>query len=98
RLQGDWSSDVCSSDLGFDSLIARSLSLRPSRPCRRFPSRSILGSARNDGSPERYSPIRYLNFASARKLVQLDDGNAAARIVAQRSEERRVGKECRAWL
>src|SRR5206468_495691 len=34
---------------GFDSLTSRSLSLRPSRPCRGFPSCSILGSARNDG-------------------------------------------------
>jgi hypothetical protein len=33
---------------GFDSLTSRSLSLRPSRPCRGFPSRSILDSARND--------------------------------------------------
>ena len=33
---------------GFDSLTSRSLSLRPSRPCRGFPSRSILDSSRND--------------------------------------------------
>src|SRR5262245_52915150 len=33
---------------GFDSLTSRSLSLRPSRPCHGFPSRSILDFARND--------------------------------------------------
>jgi hypothetical protein len=33
---------------GFDSLASRSLSLRPSRPCRGFPSRSILDYGRND--------------------------------------------------
>ena len=32
----------------FDSLTARSLSLRPSRLCRGFPSRSVLAFARND--------------------------------------------------
>jgi len=32
----------------FDSLTPGSLSLRPFRPCRGFPSRSILGFARND--------------------------------------------------
>jgi uncharacterized membrane protein YozB (DUF420 family) len=33
---------------GFDSLTSRSLSRRPSRPCRGFPSRFILDFARND--------------------------------------------------
>jgi hypothetical protein len=33
---------------GFDSLASRSLSLRPFRPSRGFPSRSILDFARND--------------------------------------------------
>jgi hypothetical protein len=32
----------------FDSLASHLLSLRPSRLCRGFPSRSILDSARND--------------------------------------------------
>jgi hypothetical protein len=32
----------------FDSLASHSLSLRPSRPSRGFPSRSILDFARND--------------------------------------------------
>src|SRR5262249_39582958 len=32
----------------FDSLTSLSLSLRPSRPCRVFPSRSFLDFARND--------------------------------------------------
>ena len=36
------------SSAGFDSLTSRSLSLRPSRPCRGFPSRSILDFARDD--------------------------------------------------
>jgi hypothetical protein len=33
---------------GFDSLTSRSLSLRPFRPCRGFPRRSILDFARDD--------------------------------------------------
>jgi hypothetical protein len=35
---------------GFDSLTSHSLSLWPSRPCRGFPSRSILDFARNDST------------------------------------------------
>src|SRR6266850_6432046 len=52
RLQGDWSSDVCSSDL--------SPSRRACRDCRPSPGRNDAGSA-----------------------------------LGLRSEERRVGKECR---
>jgi len=40
--------------MGFDSLISRSLSLRPSRPCRGLPGSSILDFARND----RYEMLR----------------------------------------
>src|SRR5437879_12925222 len=60
RYIGDWSSDVCSSDL--DSL----------------PSRSTL---------TRRSPERVRNFFSGRLTCCLS--------LRQRSEERRVGKECR---
>jgi hypothetical protein len=33
---------------GFDALASNSRSLRPARPCRDFPSRSILDFARDD--------------------------------------------------
>jgi len=57
---------------GFDSLTSRSLSLRPSRPCRGFPSRSILDFARDYKSAERDRPIWNLNFAGAQELPQLN--------------------------
>src|SRR5205807_3966825 len=57
RLQGDWSSDVCSSDLGSSG--------RPSRP----PGRGTGRRAKGPAGP--------------------------TRSVRGRSEERRVGKECR---
>src|SRR2546426_6670130 len=72
RLQGDWSSDVCSSDL-----------LVPARPA----GRVALGS-----------------FCPTTRLAPLGGDRPAAVFLnsygqrepsARRSEERRVGKECR---
>src|SRR5690348_17453077 len=65
RWTGDWSSDVCSSDLA------------PVVPCQ---------VARGIRAPEQWHPVHD---------HPPDMDLRAARRVAQRSEERRVGKECR---
>src|SRR5437764_12983221 len=70
RYIGDWSSDVCSSDL-CDRLAARlPEGLRHARDIVRCPDRARAGDPRHAG------------------------GGAELR-AASRSEERRVGKECR---
>src|SRR6059036_890714 len=58
---------------GFDSLTSHSLSLRPSRPCRGSPSRSILDFARDGRSAQRNGPIWNFDFAGAQKLPRFDD-------------------------
>src|SRR5206468_5934015 len=51
---------------GFDSLASRSLNLRPSRPCRGSPSRSILDSA----SPRsKCQALRKLPFLFPKRAV-----------------------------
>src|SRR5256885_3846116 len=76
RLQGDWSSDVCSSDLVsglVTALAAYAWWLR-----------------QGAGSWERFSPDRTAYVAVGLLVVQVLLG-----AVTVRSEERRVGKECR---
>src|SRR5205807_4244931 len=89
RLQGDWSSDVCSSDLFPDltqvpgpggrtsDFIHGKISLRP-----------IDDEAFGGDCPD---PLRveYLEFA------RVEIARKPRLIVGIRSEERRVGKECR---
>src|SRR5688500_19546496 len=79
RLQGDWSSDVCSSDLDRPQRLARRMhsSLRSSSARHRrrrgsAPRRTAHRRSRPHPPPRRASPPR-----------------------SNRSEERRVGKECR---
>src|SRR5205807_5262250 len=73
RLQGDWSSDVCSSDL-------------------RAPARGITQAfslcALECPGPQAISQAQ---------LAREDDRLAHQELLAPRSEERRVGKECRSW-
>src|SRR3546814_4139955 len=79
----DWSSDVCSSDL---TKASRAVV---------YPGR--LGSAAGEASPCTVSMTsRYSVFATARALgSQTLSGRPTNRCrAAQRSEERRVGKEC----
>src|SRR5205807_6838338 len=91
RLQGDWSSDVCSSDLGvgsygYSTSLLLASSIFQTAQASTFPSmRAATGnacSARSD--PSRGTRIRlnipYVSFQE------------------HRSEERRVGKECRSRL
>src|SRR5205807_4018235 len=87
RLQGDWSSDVCSSDLARSKARAglwrlHRLSLDPAAPhcqCGREASACAL-----DQSAERLTdPATGFHFREKVMQQRLD-----------RSEERRVGKEC----
>src|SRR5256885_9145410 len=77
RLQGDWSSDVCSSDLFTAPASINSLA---------------CASSRNTQSPAWTSnAIPRLSRLSARYFF-LPSGISSPKV---RSEERRVGKECR---
>src|SRR5207248_7773935 len=89
RSYGDWSSDVCSSDLGpeaFEGALRREDERRP----------LLLAQGVGALQPEREEPVARVAVA-ARAL------NGARReadfqvVVKPRSEERRVGKECRPW-
>src|SRR5256885_9478373 len=78
RLQGDWSSDVCSSDLSAHAA-------RDDEPpaLERQNTSTLL-----DDSGEHAEKVRGLTLGGS------DPGNAVYALV-RRSEERRVGKECR---
>src|SRR5256885_11585416 len=80
RLQGDWSSDVCSSDLG-----------------KMTPAPTIL-DAPAGGGPDGWRTDRQREFLAIlghelrNPLAAIKGG---LRLLQSRSEERRVGKECR---
>src|SRR5256885_6602966 len=78
RLQGDWSSDVCSSDLYVEDEVDGIYRL------------FMNGDAQptNVGNPIEFT-VRQL----AEMVIELTRTNS--RIITERSEERRVGKECR---
>src|SRR5256885_8363930 len=77
RLQGDWSSDVCSSDLD-------SSSEAPARSAAPDEIRAALAAL----DPDELSPKAALEaLYRLRRLLE----------ASERSEERRVGKECRSW-
>src|SRR5256885_7211599 len=77
RLQGDWSSDVCSSDL---ELIAETRPRQMIAPANRPP----------------FSPKMCLPATNATSSWPFNSSaGVVARKMALRSEERRVGKECR---
>src|SRR5690242_20903564 len=82
RLTCDWSSDVCSSDLGSATCISKTLPVR--RGSRLEAAKSTLwvsfGPSRKCATQE---PYRSKPITKTRKRIC-------------RSEERRVGKECRA--
>src|SRR5207248_5665858 len=84
RSYGDWSSDVCSSDLP----RANRQSDQPSCKCR-------IGSirvARHTGMPAASAAIVITAPEAARSIT----GRTFRERYQTRSEERRVGKECRA--
>src|SRR5256885_13064282 len=77
RLQGDWSSDVCSSDLG--AVVEDAIANDPQ-----------LGGA--------ITGLRYAGIQGGEIDNSIDDDGVATLLtyrVQFRSEERRVGKECR---
>src|SRR5205807_4430934 len=73
RLQGDWSSDVCSSDL------------------------AQARTARRDGGNflKQFPTILARIFPKNEKAPRDSRGLPPSPFLAKRSEERRVGKECR---
>src|SRR5205807_6292497 len=90
RLQGDWSSDVCSSDLKFLSTAAIIFSL------------TILGAEAKPpaGSPDASSHVnKGVELAQQHKydeaIKEFSTAIEANPKSPKRSEERRVGKECR---
>src|SRR5205807_3240110 len=94
RLQGDWSSDVCSSDLvaGDHEPGGRQ---EAEHPLARVPGADLVAAA------DRFDDAPVLLQRPAARLVdepdQLpDERGAVIRIVEHRSEERRVGKGWRA--
>src|SRR5437762_10038670 len=76
RYIGDWSSDVCSSDLQFCSIAERS-------------TKEFL--LLNKIVFEVLIVIRFICTKPSLHLVRI------FRVLFIRSEERRVGKECRSW-
>src|SRR3546814_16307838 len=86
----DWSSDVCSSDLFTESMVAKERQRLAFRAVRDLPSVS------RDG--ERIS--LFINAALMIDLPHLQEGGAEGiglyrtEVPFMRSEERRVGKEC----
>src|SRR5256885_5695033 len=78
RLQGDWSSDVCSSDLE----LYQSLQARPV-----FSGCDQIVSFIGDGGTR-------ARFVGVYRVLQ-QSKSAKSLVPKDRSEERRVGKECR---
>src|SRR5205807_2817518 len=78
RLQGDWSSDVCSSDL-IGSVDCNELKLS---------TLTVLGRIVNRAFE--HIPLFTIDFDAAAL-----EGNPRHITICVRSEERRVGKECR---
>src|SRR5256885_4338332 len=79
RLQGDWSSDVCSSDLSEEDFAKRPAFTEPEL------LRSSLASV--------ILRAKSLGLGEVADFPFLDP--PIPRAIADRSEERRVGKECR---
>src|SRR5205807_5197652 len=83
RLQGDWSSDVCSSDL--DHLVG---------DCRYLaPTDEVIVLPINNTSAENFAAWIGRNLHQRLKEAF---GEVSVSKLRVRSEERRVGKECRA--
>src|SRR5256885_12978566 len=77
RLQGDWSSDVCSSDLGHEAAELQ--------------ARELDAAARPDGPETEVAE----EIAREDRLVRVEALERRHLLGVARSEERRVGKECR---
>src|SRR5256885_14330053 len=90
RLQGDWSSDVCSSDLQSVLLLFRTLTLA-------WPDGAAACGMRRQGAGSPVMPVATMPFDTAHTsfLLPLAMFSFVSSVTPGRSEERRVGKECR---
>src|SRR5690606_39474889 len=90
RFSRDWSSDVCSSDLGTDEQRASDLNAMYADPEVRavFAMRGGWGCAR-------ILPLLDWRAIRANPKLLIGFSDVTALHLAFRSEERRVGKECR---
>src|SRR5207248_6401266 len=87
RSYGDWSSDVCSSDLFTFGIVFAMAMFATASACQKqpdvpAPAVTAKGSAGEEDVPD--LTIRQVNLKAGETLL-----------VSCRSEERRVGKECR---
>src|SRR5205807_3744971 len=91
RLQGDWSSDVCSSDLKrpFCTKTHRTgWEARPMGFCAaKWPFFAAVACLNSGGRIKQRFPAAAASFTPANDFCK----------TVFRSEERRVGKECRSW-
>src|SRR5690606_40002440 len=95
RFSRDWSSDVCSSDLEFP-LYKEQIILRYSeiKTYLMLPHQRTLYQRINSGLNDRNSWLSSLvQGLIGKNLESITD--AEEEIIHERSEERRVGKECR---
>src|SRR5258707_4856058 len=96
RYWRDWSSDVCSSDL--DRTALRSLAAEYAQLCERTSTDLAATCASAAFVRTAFSDRAAFVFTSrddvVRQLSRFAESGQAA-LVARRSEERRVGKECR---
>src|SRR5205807_5695112 len=91
RLQGDWSSDVCSSDL-YDVCYIGDEVENPGRVIPRsiFISTALVAAIYLAINLSIIGVVPWRDFVPAAAHPQ-------SNFVVSRSEERRVGKGCRAW-
>src|SRR2546426_6984390 len=96
RLQGDWSSDVCSSDLVLEERLAALAEQLEAYRERERAMNDALVAAQQFREETRTAAQREAKVVVKEAEVEgkrvLDEARAAK---AERSEERRVGKECR---
>src|SRR5436189_6253025 len=90
RYIGDWSSDVCSSDLWAEAPVAKAASRARTRGLANA-ERRIVGSPESDSCGNGLHRAK-VNLAGALVIPGVDEFH---RTIHQRSEERRVGKEWR---
>src|SRR5205814_7425881 len=95
RCLSDWSSDVCSSDLVLGAVGWA----RPARLVRGVvlsaKERDFVRAARGFGATDGYLLRRHILPATSSVLLTQAAILVPQFILAERSEERRVGKECR---
>src|SRR5207302_3785909 len=92
RFSRDWSSDVCSSDLAYSAYAARAgikmwTFLTSMVPGEKMRETAIYGG----------EVIKVTGTYDQAKVVASSFADSKGLFLDRRSEERRVGKECRSW-